>query len=150
MFASIITDFTDWLIEKSAKIPGRALWREMKRDATRAFDRGGGVLFFSGHYGHWELGAIVNGFLGFPLAVIARPLNNPALEQMLGAMRSVSGNQVLYKRNAVRAAENGGRSPYRRKRDCRTLVSSRALVVAAEAGSTRRPAERSSASHPWR
>ena len=30
-------DFNDWVIENFARVPGRALWREMKRDADRAF-----------------------------------------------------------------------------------------------------------------
>jgi len=32
-----ITDWTDRLIERATRRPGRALWREMKRDAARAF-----------------------------------------------------------------------------------------------------------------
>ncbi|MCP3669608.1 MAG: C1 family peptidase [Gammaproteobacteria bacterium] len=30
-------DFTDWLLERSTRRPGRALWREMKSDATDSF-----------------------------------------------------------------------------------------------------------------
>ena len=33
-----ITDWTDRLIERATRRPGRALWREMKLDAKRAFD----------------------------------------------------------------------------------------------------------------
>jgi hypothetical protein len=36
------TDFSDWMIENFARVPGRALWREMKRDADRAFARQAG------------------------------------------------------------------------------------------------------------
>ncbi len=36
------TDFADWAIENFARVPGRALWREMKRDADRAFARSAG------------------------------------------------------------------------------------------------------------
>lgn len=35
-------DFSDWVIENFARVPGRALWREMKRDADRAFARRAG------------------------------------------------------------------------------------------------------------
>ncbi len=34
-----ITDWTDRIIERATRIPGRALWREMKADAARAFER---------------------------------------------------------------------------------------------------------------
>jgi KDO2-lipid IV(A) lauroyltransferase len=71
---------------------------------ARARQAGKGYLIFSGHYGHWELGAVVQGFCGYPLGVIARPLDNPALERMLANLRGVSGNRVIHKRNAVREA----------------------------------------------
>ena len=32
-----LADWTDWIIERAARRPGRALWREMKADAERAF-----------------------------------------------------------------------------------------------------------------
>ncbi len=64
--------------------------------------QGKGILLFSGHFGHWELAGVTSGFLGARLAVVARPLDNPALERMLGELRACSGNLVVYKRNAVR------------------------------------------------
>lgn len=35
------SDFTDKLIELSTRVPGRALWREMKRGARKPFENGG-------------------------------------------------------------------------------------------------------------
>lgn len=67
-----------------------------------AYRRGRGVLIFTGHFGHWELAGVMQGYLGLPLAVVARPLDNPRLERMLAALRSGSGNRVIHKRNAVR------------------------------------------------
>ena len=64
--------------------------------------RGRGVLIFSAHYGHWELGAVAQGHLGLPLAVVTRPLDNPRLERMLARLRGRSGNVIIHKRNAVR------------------------------------------------
>jgi KDO2-lipid IV(A) lauroyltransferase len=84
-------------VSRLVDVEGRAYLME-------AWARGKGVLIFSGHFGHWELAAIVNGFVGVPLALIARPLSNPGLERMLADLRSVSGNRIVYKRNAVRAA----------------------------------------------
>lgn len=62
---------------------------------------GRGVLVFSGHLGNWELGAVVCGSRGVPLAVVARPLDNPRLERLLAPRRSVSGNAVIDKRRAL-------------------------------------------------
>jgi KDO2-lipid IV(A) lauroyltransferase len=67
-----------------------------------AHERGRGVLVFTGHYGHWELAGLVQGHLGFPLSVVARPLDNPRLERLLVRLRGGSGNRVIHKRHAVR------------------------------------------------
>jgi Kdo2-lipid IVA lauroyltransferase/acyltransferase len=67
-----------------------------------AYDRGKGVLLFSGHYGSWELVALMQGFLGMRLALVTRPLDNPELETMLARLRGGSGNTVVHKRRAVR------------------------------------------------
>jgi len=67
-----------------------------------AYARQRGVLLFSAHFGHWELTALMQGWLGLPLALITRPLDNPLLEQRLARVRSRSGNRVVHRRNAVR------------------------------------------------
>jgi KDO2-lipid IV(A) lauroyltransferase len=68
----------------------------------QAYAAGRGVLLFTGHFGHWELTGLMQGYRGFPLAVVARPLDNPGLELELLRLRGRSGNRVLYKRSAVR------------------------------------------------
>lgn len=67
-----------------------------------AYAKGRGVLLFSGHFGHWELAAIMHGYLGFPLALVTRPLDNRRLEALLERLRTRSGNIVVHKRRAVR------------------------------------------------
>jgi KDO2-lipid IV(A) lauroyltransferase len=67
-----------------------------------AYASGRGVLLFSAHYGHWELTALMQGFLGLPLLLVARPLDNPELERLLAGLRGRSGNRIVHKRNAVR------------------------------------------------
>ncbi len=67
-----------------------------------AYARGRGVLVFSGHFGHWELVALMQGHLGLPLALVTRPLDNPGLERLLADLRGSSGNLVVHKRSAVR------------------------------------------------
>lgn len=66
-----------------------------------AFAKRRGVLLFSGHFGHWELTALMQGFLGLPLALVTRPLDNPHLERMLARLRGLSGNRLIHKRRAV-------------------------------------------------
>jgi len=68
--------------------------------AARA--RGRGVLIFSAHYGNWELGVLLLGYLGAPVGIITRPLDNPLLEDFFRETREASGNRVIGKRSAVR------------------------------------------------
>jgi KDO2-lipid IV(A) lauroyltransferase len=70
--------------------------------AREAYARGRGVMLFSGHFGHWELAALVQGHLGLPMTLVTRPLDNPVLEGILARLRTRSGNTVVHKRSAVR------------------------------------------------
>lgn len=69
-----------------------------------AYARGRGVFLFSAHYGNWELTALMQGYLGMPLALITRPLDNPLIEDFVRRRREASGNRVVFKRNAIRQA----------------------------------------------
>jgi KDO2-lipid IV(A) lauroyltransferase len=68
-----------------------------------AYARGKGVLLVSGHYGNWELVAHMQGWLGLPLALVTRPLDNPRLERRLARLRSLSGNVVIHRDGAIKA-----------------------------------------------
>jgi len=68
-----------------------------------AYERGKGVLLVSGHYGNWELVAHMQGWLGLPLALVTRPLDNPRLERRLARLRSLSGNVVIHRDGAIKA-----------------------------------------------
>lgn len=69
--------------------------------ARAAYARGG-AIFFTGHFGNWELNGLLQGHLGMPLCLVARPLDNPELERMLARLRERTGNRVLHKRHALR------------------------------------------------
>jgi KDO2-lipid IV(A) lauroyltransferase len=69
--------------------------------AWAAIAAGRGVLYPTAHFGNWELHAIAHAFSVAPVSVVARALDNPALDARLNAARAMSGNTVIYKRNAV-------------------------------------------------
>jgi Kdo2-lipid IVA lauroyltransferase/acyltransferase len=72
-----------------------------------------GVLFCTGHFGFWEHQALAHALKFEPMAVMARPLDNPKLHDFLEAIRTSNGNEVVYRRGAVRKALRllaGGRS----------------------------------------
>jgi KDO2-lipid IV(A) lauroyltransferase len=70
--------------------------------ARLAYAQGRGVLFFTGHFGFWELHAMVHGLQLQPIGVLARALDNPHLNTLLEEVRERTGNAVIYRQGAVR------------------------------------------------
>ena len=52
-----------------------------------AHAEGRGVLLFTGHFGFWEINALVHALEIKPMAVLARPLDNPLLHDLLESVR---------------------------------------------------------------
>jgi Kdo2-lipid IVA lauroyltransferase/acyltransferase len=67
-----------------------------------AYGKGRGVLFFTGHFGYWEMHAIVHALSGRSVAMLARPLDNPRLHRLLERIRTRTGNSVIYRQGAIR------------------------------------------------
>jgi KDO2-lipid IV(A) lauroyltransferase len=70
--------------------------------ARHAYAQGKGVLFFTGHFGFWEIHALVHGLQLRPIGVLARALDNPHLNRLLEDVRARTGNSVIYRQGAVR------------------------------------------------
>jgi KDO2-lipid IV(A) lauroyltransferase len=60
-----------------------------------------GALMLTGHLGNWELCGLVQGQLFGGIGVVARPLDNPALDRKLCDFRAKTGNLVIYKQRAL-------------------------------------------------
>lgn len=69
-----------------------------------AMAQGKGILFCTGHFGFWEQQALAHALKFEPMAVMARPLDNPKLHDLLEGIRTSNGNEVVYRRGAVRRA----------------------------------------------
>jgi KDO2-lipid IV(A) lauroyltransferase len=67
-----------------------------------AYAQGKGVLFVTGHFGFWELQAMVHALRLPPMAVLARALDNRALNGLLERIRTRTGNSVIYRQGAMR------------------------------------------------
>jgi Kdo2-lipid IVA lauroyltransferase/acyltransferase len=67
-----------------------------------AHTHGRGVLLFTGHFGYWEINALVHALVLQPMAVVARPLDNPLLHDLLEQVRSMTGNSVIYRKGGLR------------------------------------------------
>ncbi len=70
-------------------------------DLKAALARGRGVISPIAHLGNWELQGVATALLIGPLAVVARPLDNPALDRRLVSFRTSTGNVVIYKQKAL-------------------------------------------------
>lgn len=55
------------------------------------------VLFVTGHYGNWEVSGYAVAMLGFPIHAIARPLDNPHLDNFFRRFRERTGQKLLAK-----------------------------------------------------
>ena len=69
---------------------------------NQAYEHGRGVLLITGHFGYWEVQGMMLPLHAKPASVLARPLDNPYLHEMLERIRSRTGNSVIYRQGAVR------------------------------------------------
>jgi len=67
-----------------------------------ALNAGKGAIVFSGHFGYWELHGLTHARVVGPMSVLARPLDNPYLHDLLERMRTATGNRVIYRQGAMR------------------------------------------------
>jgi len=75
---------------------------EGEERARAAYARGKGVLFVTGHFGFWELQALVHALRVEPVSVIGRALDNPRLNELLERIRQRTGNTVIYRKGTLR------------------------------------------------
>ena len=68
----------------------------------RAYARGKGVLFLTGHIGAWELSAFAHSLNGHPLSIVMRSLDNPYIDRFLQSYRTMHGNRTVDKDDFVR------------------------------------------------
>ena len=93
------------LLKFSTLLPEAMLARvefEGEERARLAYAQGKGVLFFTGHFGFWELHAIAHALRIEPIGVLARALDNPGLNVALEQIRQRTGNTVIYRQGTIR------------------------------------------------
>jgi KDO2-lipid IV(A) lauroyltransferase len=69
-------------------------------------------IFFSAHYGNWEIPALAATQLGFRMAGIYRAINNPYVDRMIHRARGALGSELIPKgkvaaRRAIAALQEG-------------------------------------------
>jgi KDO2-lipid IV(A) lauroyltransferase len=64
--------------------------------------RGKGVLIVTGHMGAWELSSFYHSLMGYPMGMVARPLDNRRLDAFVNGIRCLHGNRILPKDDFAR------------------------------------------------
>jgi Kdo2-lipid IVA lauroyltransferase/acyltransferase len=86
----------------TAKNVGEIVIYDGFENFERALLRGRGVLFLTAHLGAWELSAFAHSLYGHPLKIVMRPLDNPYLDRLSRAYRTMHGNLTVDKDDFVR------------------------------------------------
>ena len=87
--------YTKQNIEQVVVLDGHGNFLEAHR-------RGNGVLVLTGHIGAWELSSFAHALYGYPLHYMARPIENPRIDELVNRYRSMSGNQPIFKNESAR------------------------------------------------
>lgn len=99
-FGTMVVDIL-WLARRTREELAALVEFEGRENVTAAMARAKGVINCTAHIGNWEMHGVGHGLLVEPLGVVARPLDNPALDARLCALRTAFGNTVIYKRKAL-------------------------------------------------
>jgi len=68
----------------------------------RTRDRGKGAVLVSAHFGNWELLGLCVGLLIAPMTIVVKRLRNRDIDRQINEWRSLRGNRMVYKRQALR------------------------------------------------
>ncbi|MSU78071.1 MAG: lipid A biosynthesis acyltransferase [Gemmataceae bacterium] len=71
---------------------------QLTPDVSEVFLSGRPILFASGHFGNWEMAGYTLGMFGIRLNAVARPLDNPYLDEYLRDFRERTGQRLIAKR----------------------------------------------------
>ena len=61
-----------------------------------------GVMYYTGHFGYWELQIMVHACRFTPIVMVARTLDNPFLERLIERIRARVGTRVIPRHGAIR------------------------------------------------
>lgn len=73
-----------------------------KEHFDRAHETGRGVLFFTGHFGSWEVFNLLPPAFGFGMNILVRRIDNPLLEKFVDGFRTKFGSVTLDKTRSAR------------------------------------------------
>ena len=75
---------------------------EGKEHFDRAYARGKGVLFYTGHFGSWEIFNLVPPAFGYGMNILVRRIDNPLVENFVESLRTKFGAHTIDKKTSAR------------------------------------------------
>ena len=99
-FGGVMFDLVRLLTRGPSMIPP-LVTIEGREHAEAAHRSGRGVVIVTGHFGNWEAHGIAHGQTFGSIGVVARPLDNPAFDRAMTAVREGAGNEVIAKEHAM-------------------------------------------------
>jgi len=75
---------------------------EGEERVEQALARGKGAMYYTGHFGYWELQIMMHAVRFKPIVMVARTLDNPLLERVIERIRTRVGTRVIPRQGAVR------------------------------------------------
>jgi lauroyl/myristoyl acyltransferase len=98
-----VIDFIRSLTMSSAELDRLFVFQGRERfDAARALGRG--LILVTGHFGNWELGAVMMRHFGFPLDVVAMAEPDPVVNEIRRQMRESIGVRTIEVRQTLDTA----------------------------------------------
>lgn len=76
---------------------------EHRERLDKCLEDGRGVVLLASHFGNWELMATAGAVAGYKISAVARPLDDPDLEEFIRDIRESSGLQIIPRRTSALA-----------------------------------------------
>lgn len=76
---------------------------EHRERLDKCLEDGHGVVMLASHFGNWELMATAGAIAGYKISAVARPLDDPDLEEIVRGVRESSGLKIIPRRTSALA-----------------------------------------------
>lgn len=90
------SEFTPELVRETVEVVGMENFDE-------AYAKGNGVLFFTGHFGSWEIFFLLPFAFGYGMNMLVRRVDNPLVENFVDNLRTHLGCKTLDKKQSARS-----------------------------------------------
>ena len=76
---------------------------EGRENFDKAHESGRGVLFFTGHFGSWEVFNLLPPAFGYEMNILVRRIDNPLVENYVDSLRTRFGSKTIDKTKSAKA-----------------------------------------------